>query len=181
MTAMTQNTVSLSAFKCKTSHTFLVVDTRRKQLYSGVRIWKFVAHSDVIKSICWRQIIWYRFCELMPEHLYRLSEVMPRRWNNIFDLLQFCTRWHLAAMSKFFFMLVKILIKTTRPPDHVRSEITHKMCTWFKVKVIAWPWNSSTTVNSEAGENHFQKYHNTLCLFSKILRKHCFYFLLRLF
>ena len=27
---------------------------------------------------------------------------------------------------------------------------------------------------------HFQKYHNTLCLSSKILHKHCFYFLLGL-
>ena len=27
-------------------------------------------------------------------------------------------------------------------------------------------------------KGHFQKYHNTLCLSSKILHKHCFYFLL---
>ena len=37
---------------------------------------------------------------------------------------------------------------------------------WY---VIEWPCTG-----------HFQKYHNTLCLSSKIFHKHCFYFLLGL-
>lgn len=74
-------------------NTFLVVNTRSVET-TIVQICKFVTYSDGNKSIYRRQINWQpQLSEVMPQCLFRLSEVIPRRWNIIW-------LWPLTAYIK---------------------------------------------------------------------------------
>lgn len=56
-----------------------------KCLMLGIRICKFLTHSDVNKLICQWQTDWYWRCKIIPEHIYQLSKGMLRPWKKMFD------------------------------------------------------------------------------------------------
>ena len=87
----------------------------------------------------------------------------------IFDTVQqYCGFVRLCGSR--FLPIWKILMR--------HCSILLSFCAVFRFSDPPSPLRSP--LNGAGPIGHFQKYHNTLCWYSKILHKHCFYFLLRL-